>query len=143
MCSGVAGKVIKNFRPLAESSGMQIDNNLTQSMPIRANKIIEVVIANIISNAIKYAPHSKTIIVEGKDGTDFWIVKVIDFGEGINDADKTGIFERFTRREKKGVEGSGLGLAIARKIMELHHGRVWVEDNPDGGAVFIIEIPKL
>jgi len=138
----VAGKVIKNFRPLADSSGIQIDNNLTKSMPIRANKIIEEVIANIISNAIKYAPKSKTIIVEGKDGIDFWIVKVIDFGEGINDADKTGIFERFLRREKKGVEGSGLGLAITRKIMELHQGRVWVEDNPKGGAVFIIEIPK-
>ncbi|MCL7415715.1 MAG: PAS domain-containing sensor histidine kinase [ANME-2 cluster archaeon] len=138
----VARKVIKNFRPLAISSGIQIDNNLTKSMPIRANKIIEEVFANILSNAIKYAPKDKTIIVEGKDGIDFWIIKIIDFGEGIKDADKTAIFERFLRREKKGVKGSGLGLAITRKIMELHNGRVWVEDNPKRGAVFMIEIPK-
>jgi len=52
------------------------------------------------------------------------------------------IFERFHREEKKGVKGSGLGLAIAGKIVELHKGRIWVEDNPEGGAVFVVEIPK-
>ncbi|MCK4929289.1 MAG: HAMP domain-containing histidine kinase, partial [Methanosarcinales archaeon] len=64
-------------------------------------------------------------------------------GGGIKDADKAGIFERFQTMGKKGVKGSGLGLAIARKIINLHNGRIYVEDNPDGGAVFIVEIPKL
>jgi two-component system sensor histidine kinase KdpD len=45
--------------------------------------------------------------------------------------------------QKKGVKGYGLGLAIARMITDLHNGRLWVEDNPDGGAVIIMEIPKL
>lgn len=51
------------------------------------------------------------------------------------------IFERFRRGGKTGVKGSGLGLAIAGKIMELHNGRIWVEDNPEGGSIFIVEIP--
>ncbi len=40
-----------------------------------------------------------------------------------------------------GVKGSGLGLAIVRRIVDLHKGRVWVEDNPEGGSIFKVEIP--
>lgn len=57
--------------------------------------------------------------------------------------DKTIVFDRFCRLEKKGIKGSGLGLAIAKKIIEFHRGGIGVEDNPQGGAIFIVEIPKL
>jgi signal transduction histidine kinase len=40
------------------------------------------------------------------------------------------------------VQGTGLGLAIAKRIVELHQGRIWVEDNPAGGAVFCVSLPK-
>ena len=112
-------------------------------MPTRANKIIEDVFANLISNAIKYASQGKRVVVDGKERHDLWTIRVVDFGAGIKDADKKLVFERFQRRNKMGVKGSGLGLAIARKIVELHKGRIWVEDNPEGGAVFIVEIPKI
>ncbi len=135
-------QVIEALNPLASRAGMMIEND-TGSMPARANKIIEEVFANLISNAIKYASGGKKIIVNGCDGVDFWRIRIIDFGEGIKDPDKTMIFERFYRKEKKGVKGSGLGLAIARKIVELHRGRIRVEDNPEGGAIFVVELPKL
>ena len=135
--------VIENFEPLASESGINIENRIIQSIPVRANTIIEEVFANFISNAIKYASNGKKIILDYEDNNDFWKIKVIDFGGGIKDADKAGIFERFQTMGKKGVKGSGLGLAIARKIINLHNGRIYVEDNPDGGAVFIVEIPKL
>jgi signal transduction histidine kinase len=91
---------------------------------------------------VKYAPKGKRIIIDSIDTGEFWRIRVIDFGEGISDADKPRIFDRFLRIEKKGVKGSGLGLAIAERIVELHKGRIWVEDNPEGGAVFVVEIPK-
>jgi len=138
----VIGEAVANLTPLAVSAGMSIDNKLKGSMPARANNIIEDVFINIISNAIKYAPDGKKIVVESKDMGKFWSVRVKDFGAGIKDVEKTQIFERFYREEKKGVKGSGLGLAIAGKIVELHKGRIWVEDNPEGGAVFVVEIPK-
>jgi signal transduction histidine kinase len=134
-------QVIEAHSPLASKAGMMIEND-TLSMPTRANKIIEEVFANLISNAIKYASSGKKIIVNGYDGVDFWRIRVIDFDEGIKEPDKTLIFERFYRKEKKGVKGSGLGLAIAGRIMELHKGRIWVEDNMEGGAIFVVEIPK-
>lgn len=139
----VIGKVTENLSSMANRSGIKIENNIVQSMPARANKIIEEVFANIISNAIKYAPEGKRIVLDGVDEDRSWKVRAVDFGEGIPDAFKTAIFERFQWMEKKGVKGSGLGLAIARKIMEFHKGRIWVEDNPEGGAIFVVEIPKL
>jgi signal transduction histidine kinase len=138
----VIGEAIENLTPMVTRAGMSIENDILESMPAKANKIIEDVFINVISNAIKYAPEGKKIVVEGKDKGKFWSVRIKDFGAGVKDAEKTQIFERFHREEKKGVKGSGLGLAIARKIVELHNGRIWVEDNPEGGAVFVVEISK-
>lgn len=138
----VVGEAIDNLKPLAVRAGMSIEKKLDIRMITRANKIIEDIFINIISNAIKYASKGKRIILDGKDSGKFWMIRVIDFGPGIKDTDKKLIFERFHREEKKGVKGSGLGLAIAGKIVELHKGRIWVEDNPEGGAIFTVEIPK-
>jgi len=138
----VIEEVIKNLSPLASQVGMKIENRITQSMPFSGNKIIEGVFDNLIANALKYASRGKKIRIDGEDCGEFWKVKVIDFGDGINDNDKTIIFKRFHMAEKRGIRGSGLGLAISRKIVELHRGKIWVEDNPEGGAVFIVELPK-
>jgi PAS domain S-box-containing protein len=138
----VINEVIGNMSPLAADAGMKIENKINMSIPVRVDKIIEEVFANIVSNAIKYASSGKRIVLDCAEGEGCWNIRVTDFGEGIEDSDKTVIFDRFHRMEKKGVKGSGLGLAIASKIMELHNGRIWVEDNPEGGAVFVVEIPK-
>jgi PAS domain S-box-containing protein len=133
--------VIEVLNPLADKAGMEIINRVNLNTPVRANKIIEDVFSNLISNAIKYASSGKRIIVESEDKEESLQVRVIDFGAGIKESDKTMIFERFRRGGKTGVKGSGLGLAIAGKIMELHNGRIWVEDNPEGGSIFIVELP--
>lgn len=138
----VIDEVIESLRPMAGSAGMEIESIITGSMPVKANKILEEVFSNLISNAIKYARDGKRIIVKCEDRDPFWNVMIIDFGTGLKMTDKTIIFDRFCRLEKKGIKGSGLGLAIAKKIVELHKGGIGVEDNPQGGAVFIVEIPK-
>jgi PAS domain S-box-containing protein len=138
----VIDEVIENLRPMAGSAGMKIESIIAGSMPVKANKIIEEVFSNLISNAIKYARDGKRIIVKCEDRNPFWNVMIIDFGKGLKMTDKTIVFDRFCRLEKKGIKGSGLGLAIAKKIVELHRGGIGVEDNPQGGAIFIVEIPK-
>lgn len=139
----VIDKVVENLHPLAAKAGMNIESNIAQSMLIRGDGIIEEVFSNLISNAVKYAYSGKKIQLKSEDRGECWQVRVIDFGRGIANRDKASIFERFKRMEKRGVKGSGLGLTIARKVVELHRGRIWVEDNPDGGAVFIVELPRL
>lgn len=138
----IVTEVIENLTPIAVNEGMSIENNLETRLPVKANRIIEDIFTNIIINAIKYAPQGKRIVVKGIEEDNSCSVRIIDFGEGIKDPEKKLIFERFNRNEKKGVKGSGLGLAIAGRIVELHNGRIRVEDNPEGGAVFVVEIPK-
>ncbi|MEE8359091.1 MAG: HAMP domain-containing sensor histidine kinase [Candidatus Hydrothermarchaeales archaeon] len=62
--------------------------------------------------------------------------------EAAFDEFKEAVFRHFERVNKGGVKGTGLGLAISRRIVELHNGKIWVEDNPDGGSIFCINIRK-
>ncbi|HEY9206868.1 MAG TPA: PAS domain-containing sensor histidine kinase [Candidatus Methanoperedens sp.] len=139
---GVIEEVIEDLHPSAAKAGIDIENNVTKNMPIRANKIIKEVFASLISSVIIYTPNRKRIIVNSEEGDVFWKIRIID-RQGLMDTDKTMIFNMLCGMEKKGVKGSGLGLAIARRIVRLHKGGIGLENTPDGGAVFIVELPKL
>ena len=104
--------------------------------------MVEDVFENLLSNAAKYGPEGGTVWIRVDDDSTRWRVSVTDSGEGIPDADKEKVFLRFERLRKEGVKGSGLGLAIARRIVDLHGGRIWVEDAPARGARFCVTIPK-
>jgi signal transduction histidine kinase len=110
--------------------------------PITANPMLEDVFANLIANAIKYAADGRKLELDIRDEGACWLAQVRDFGKGIPDKDKPLIFTRFTRIKKEGVEGSGLGLAIVKRLVDLHKGRIWVEDNPAGGSIFCVRLPK-
>ena len=71
------------------------------------------------------------------DEGDVWKVAVSDQGEGISDADKPYVFDRFKRVTKQGVKGSGLGLAIVKRIVELHGGEVGAEDSLEGKVAYL------
>lgn len=110
--------------------------------PVRANPMIADVFENLISNARKYGPAGGAIVIEVRDDGERWRVSVADRGEGIANGDKQKLFTRFERLRKEGVKGTGLGLAIAKRIVDLHGGSIWVEDNPGGGSVFCVALAK-
>ena len=75
----------------------------------------------------------------------FALIRISDSGPGIDDAQKENVFHTFhqVRHGKKSHgESLGLGLAISRAIVEAHGGTIWVEDNPEGGAVFFVLLPR-
>ena len=92
--------------------------------------------------AVKFSPVGKKIEVGIEDGGDRWDALVKDWGEGIRDENKEKIFSRFERLGKEGIKGTGLGLAIVRRIVDLHNGTVTVSDNPEGGSIFTVSLPK-
>lgn len=96
----------------------------------------------MLSNALKYGKDGGRVVLDIEEERGSVRVRVIDFGPGVKDEYKEGIFERFERRERGGVRGTGLGLAIAKRTVELHRGRIWVEDTPEGGATFVVELSK-
>jgi signal transduction histidine kinase len=101
---------------------------------------------NLIDNAVKYADEKSTIDVYVEDQPTKFVFCVRDRGKGIPDEYKPVVFNRFERidsRKKEGIEGSGLGLAIVKALVAIHKGRVWIEDNPVGGAIFKVELEKV
>lgn len=133
--------VVASYGSVAEEEGIEIENRITERVEVRAHHSVERVFSNLLSNALKYGKEGKRVILDMGEGEGKVRVKVIDFGKGVPDDYREEIFNRFKRRKKEGIKGTGLGLAIAKRIVELHNGRIWVEDTPNGGATFVVEIP--
>jgi signal transduction histidine kinase len=138
------GRIVKDAVSLALPHDKETEINYLPEgeYPADVNPMIGDVFSNIASNAIKYAAGGGRIEIGILDEVDSWRVYLKDFGPGIPDSDKEKIFTRFQRLEKESVQGTGLGLAIAWRLVKLHEGRIWVEDNPAGGSIFFVSLPK-
>jgi len=108
------------------------------------------VFSNLISNAIKYSPHGKTITVrygysESDSESKRVLIAVKDEGQGLSDLDKQklfGQFQRLSARPTGGESSTGLGLWIAKQFVEKHGGRIWAESEGKGkGTTFFVELP--
>ena len=97
------------------------------------------VLANLIENALKFAPSSSRVHVQITATRQEAIVRVVDQGPGMPDADLERVFEPFYRGDR--LAGAGLGLAIARGFAEANGGRVWAESRPSQGATFALALP--
>lgn len=97
---------------------------------------------NLIGNALKYNANSPRIHLDAQRDGDAWILGVRDNGIGINPEYAEQIFQPFKRLHGRGqYEGTGIGLAICRKVVERHHGRIWVESREGEGAYFRFRLP--
>jgi signal transduction histidine kinase len=93
------------------------------------------VFANLLDNAARHSPPGGTITVRAERHGDRVLLAVADEGDGIPEADRDRVFERFTRGERAVDGGTGLGLAIARWVVQLHHGTIAVVDPAGAPAV--------
>ncbi len=127
--------VIDEQEPISRKKKIKVKLE-SEKCIITGSMIIKEVFVNLLSNAMKYSGSDTNIEVIIKENHRTCYIEVRDEGLGIEDKYKESIFERFTRGDKQGVRGSGLGLAIVKSIVEMHHGKVWVEDNIPRGSIF-------
>lgn len=119
-----------------------------QLPPVRIDpRRIQQVLNNLVSNAIKFTNPGGTVTLavtlRGQEAVE---VSVIDTGQGIDPSEQDRLFGRFEQvsaQPTAGEKGSGLGLSIAKRLVELHGGRIWVESRPGVGSRFSFSIPAL
>jgi signal transduction histidine kinase len=94
-------------------------------------------VRNLVENAIRHTPKGGSIDVDvSAEG----VVRVLDDGPGVPEAERESIFRRFWRRDRTHADSRGLGLAIVARVAETHDGSVTVENRPGGGATFTLRL---
>ncbi len=100
---------------------------------------LELILGNILSNAIKYSPLDSVINITTSHDTDHVTVNISDQGVGIAECDQQAIFERFYRTsDAVGIQGTGLGLAVAKETAEANHGHILLTSTVGQGSVFSV-----
>ena len=141
--------VAAKFRVAAEAKGLALETRLDPDLPpVRADiGLLERALDNLIGNAIRYTHPGGTVAVEARQAEGGIGLAVADSGPGIPREDLPRVFDRFYRVERPKldaeegpVDGTGLGLAIAKRIVELHDGRISVDSSPDKGTTFSVTL---
>lgn len=101
------------------------------------------VVANLISNAVKYSPDADEVCVFVGLVSDYAKVSISDAGIGIIESEQSRIFERFYRidQTQKKFPGMGIGLYVCDQIIKTHKGSLWVESEKEKGSIFSFTIP--
>lgn len=106
--------------------------------------MIEIVIQNLLTNAVKFSRVGDVITVSSQEFGDKVRLCVEDTGVGISKENIDRLFKNdaFTTIGTKNEKGTGLGLTICKELVELNNGRIWVESTPNVGSKFMVELPK-
>ncbi|HSD85017.1 MAG TPA: ATP-binding protein, partial [Anaerolineae bacterium] len=124
--------------------GLQAENGLPLILVDRDR--VNQVFDNLLGNAIKFSPRGGTISIEVKEAGNMIQLGVLDTGVGIPTDKLEKVFDRFYQVDGSATRrfgGAGLGLAIARRIVEAHGGRIWVESEEGTGSAFKFTLPKI
>ncbi len=139
----LATEVIAHQRIIAKNRTIEF-KGLSKQMLYGDRYRIGQIITNLLTNAIKYSPQKKKIIVKLKETKGKVSLSVRDFGLGIAKKDQKQIFSRFYRAHdvvRSKSEGLGLGLFICQQIIRHHKGKLWVKSKIGHGSTFFLELP--
>lgn len=135
--------------PLLGEKGLRWETDVAETLPlIHADAVrIRQVLLNLVSNAIKFTPHGGSVSVKA------WLekttgrkapqvaVSVTDTGCGISPENQKLVFERFRQVRDREIRGTGLGLPIAKRLVELHGGRITLSSGVNLGSTFTFTVP--
>lgn len=141
-CNALVKSVCDDLKAAIDKAGAKIE---IRKLPVVAGYELELrlLFQNLISNAIKFSRSEETpvVIVDAELQNGKWRFKVEDNGIGIGKSNQEKIFTIFQRlHQRNEYEGTGIGLAHCQKIVELHHGKIYVESEPGKGSVFYFTI---
>jgi signal transduction histidine kinase len=133
-------------RERATKHGINLDVTVDERLGdfVGDERKIKQILLNLLSNAVKFTPEGGRIGINARQADGAVEISVSDTGIGIAPEDQATIFEEFRQvgsdyAHKK--EGTGLGLTLAKKFVELHGGKIWVESEVGKGSTFIFTLP--
>lgn len=142
--SKIVDEVIYNARMLLKE-GQQIKyTEKSEELSLyQDEKIIELILSNLIHNAIKYSPEHSSIYLDIDQNDQITTFKIMDTGIGIPKKDQNNIFERYYRAENViNTEGTGIGLNIVKNHLEYLDGSIYFESEEQQGSTFTVSIPN-
>ncbi|MGB5748802.1 MAG: sensor histidine kinase [Desulfobacterales bacterium] len=143
----VVNDAVISTQQLTLDKNITVDLDLAKDVPMVSgdrDRLVQVMV-NLISNAVKFCDPDRGMIVVRLRAVDHHLrVEIQDNGIGIKLEDQTKVFEPF-RQIKNPTQGrpvgTGIGLTITKRIIDFHHGRIWVDSEPGQGTIFSFELP--
>ena len=147
----VLRKIVSGLENSFPGKAISVKMNVPEQSFVLANKLVEELFVNLLSNSVKYDPHEEVEIdldcdKVKEDNRPFWKVCISDHGNGITDDKKPILFQKYVRlKPDPKVPGTGLGLSICSALTDKFGGKIWVEDRVRGkselGAKFCVVLP--
>jgi signal transduction histidine kinase len=136
-------QAVDNLRPSIAETRVDIRLPGDRLMSIANEQQMLHLFQNLVSNAIKFRKSDHpTISINAERCGDRWLMRFQDNGIGIPEAAAERIFDFGARlHNAREYPGAGIGLALCRRIVERHHGRIWVQSSPEGGSTFLVLLP--
>jgi two-component system sensor histidine kinase/response regulator len=129
-----------------ENKNIHISNNLVKEHLVNADKnMIDLVLRNLISNAIKFTPQGGSISISSKEEQEDIILRIEDTGVGISREQQTKLFgtSNYSTHGTAHEKGTGLGLILCKEFVEKNGGRIWVESELGKGSRFCFSLLKI
>lgn len=131
----IVKNVLDDLKQTIEESGAIIEVGELPKLKINKSTIL-LLFQNLISNAVKFCDKAPFIEIKAEKTKENFVFQLSDNGIGIDSTDSDRVFEMFSRLEPNQYSGTGIGLAICKKVVELHHGKIWYESTPGEGTTF-------
>jgi signal transduction histidine kinase/prefoldin subunit 5 len=127
-----------------ESKGIELVDHSLRDFAYADRSMIEIVIQNLLANALKFSRKGDTITVSNHISNGSCIISVADTGVGIPSHNLEKLFKNntYTTMGTNNEKGTGLGLSICKELVELNGGKIWVESTVNTGSTFYIQLPK-
>ena len=127
-----------------DSKGIDLIDHSLRDFVYADRSMFEIVIQNLLANAVKFCNKGDSITISNHISNGSCIISIADTGIGISKENIDKLFKSnsFTTIGTSNEKGTGLGLSICKELVELNHGKIWVESNLNVGTTFYVQLPK-
>ena len=140
--SSLLSAALRQTKSLTDGRELKVEAAEGLPLVLVDAELIQMVIAHLIDNAVKYTPPGSPIVIGARSTQSGVTIHVSDQGPGITEDEQSRIFDKFYRGSRgQHLKGTGMGLAIAREIIRAHGEEIWVRSNPGQGSEFCFSLP--